>query len=195
MPKVKKDKKYTKLLRNEYDFEYARWKRKNRSYKKITKNDLKRLRQMAMDYHNELCKKHPQYKSLKKVCICLCQGAALHYVDGKTGIRDFDVYTFYEKGKVNYPYRSYVMRDFKNKKFGKTVGHSAKNNEKFKKFTGKKVDILGRGIDVQENETCKDSVVRYLTIESTETAHFLAKKAVVVLDPIEMIGDVIWPRK
>jgi hypothetical protein len=25
----------------------------------------------------------------------LCQGAALHYLDGRTGVKDFDVWSFY----------------------------------------------------------------------------------------------------
>jgi hypothetical protein len=29
------------------------------------------------------------------IAVALCQGAALHYVDGKTGVKDFDVFTFY----------------------------------------------------------------------------------------------------
>ena len=195
MPKVNKVRKYAKKLREEIDADYARWKKTNRSYKKITKDDLLRLRKIAIDYQKELCKKRVKYKSLERLCICLCQGAGKHYIDGTTGVRDFDVYTFYKKNGVNYPYRNVVIRDFQDNKFGTTDGYSEKVQNKLKDFTGRKVDIMGRQISVNKNETFKASVERYLSTEPTETAHFLAKKGVVVLDPLDNLGDILWPRK
>ncbi len=39
------------------------------------------------------------------VCRALCQGAALHYLDGTNGVKDFDVWSFYaERGDGPFPY-------------------------------------------------------------------------------------------
>ena len=35
----------------------------------------------------------------------LCQGAALHYVDAKNGVKDFDVWSFYtQRADGSFPY-------------------------------------------------------------------------------------------
>lgn len=70
-----------------------------RSYQAIFPNDLKRLLQIATQDQTAFFKEYPDWGKLyrrRKICIALCQGAALHYVNGATGINDFDVYTFYK---------------------------------------------------------------------------------------------------
>ncbi len=31
------------------------------------------------------------------IAVTLCQGAALHYLNGRNGVKDFDLWTFFEK--------------------------------------------------------------------------------------------------
>ena len=74
--------------------------RQGRSYLPIEISDLHKLLEIAYRDRESFFKTHPQWRKLygrRVVCVALCQGAAKHYLDGVTGINDFDVYTFYNK--------------------------------------------------------------------------------------------------
>jgi len=87
-----------------------------RSMKKITKSDLKKLGLIASEDRKEFFERNTKSKKLyeeKIICVALCQGAALHFVDGKNGVKDFDVWTFYKKQpKYHFPYRRIGHKDF-----------------------------------------------------------------------------------
>jgi hypothetical protein len=58
------------------------------------------------------------------LCVALCQGATLHYIDRATGIKDFDVWTlFAAHPRRPYPdpvlYRRNTSRDFGPSRFGR----------------------------------------------------------------------------
>ena len=159
-----------------------------RSYRAIEITDLKRLALIAQRDQIEFFENHPEWARLysaRKICIALCQGAALHYLDGTTGINDFDVYIFYRKhpAKDLYPKRikSY---DFGDAKFGQSQDKAD--------FIGRRVDCLVRSIDASEGEDVEISIQRYLMGGKTETARLLAAKAVILLEP--NCGKVIWQR-
>jgi hypothetical protein len=113
-----------------------------RSLKKITLHDLRNLASIARKDREDLFKRKPEFGKIYRdrlMCVALCQGAALHYLDGKTGIKDFDVWTFYKAyPKMPFPPRRNVQRDFGHPKFGKTPGAT--------QFAGKCVDLIGRSI-------------------------------------------------
>jgi hypothetical protein len=159
-----------------------------RSYQAIEIADLKRLAQIAQKDQIEFFENHPEWAKLysdRKICIALCQGAALHYINGSTGINDFDIYTFYRKhpAKDLYPKRikSY---DFGNAKFGQSQDKPD--------FIGRRVDCLVRSIDAVEGEDVGISIQRYLMGGKTETARLLAAKAVILLKP--NCGKVLWQK-
>jgi hypothetical protein len=67
--------------------------------------------------------KWSMYYSDRILGIALCQGAAVHYSTGKTGINDFDVFPLYRKNPLNNSYaRRIKTYDFVNAKIGKTKG-------------------------------------------------------------------------
>ena len=128
----------------------------------------------------------------RHIATTLCQGAALHYVNKKNGIKDFDVWFFYaEHSKLTYPYRALKKVDSKLVKFGRSSRDIAWS------FEGRRVDLMGREIDsdiIKSNNHDPITCIReYLTRSRTESATKLAEKAVVGLHPNNILGKVIWP--
>lgn len=160
-----------------------------RSYAKIEREDLKRLRAIAKKDLNQFFRKNSVYARLysdRVLCIALCQGAAQHYVDGKTGVHDFDVWTFFRRNPEKpWCYRRNVPYDFGDSKFGKSADRPG--------FIGRGVDCLGRDIEVLPTDNAESALKRYLKEGKSTTAKLLAKKAVVLLEPD--LGKVIWPVK
>ena len=156
-----------------------------RSFEKITDEDLKKLASIAATDRKDFLSRKPQYTG-DFLCSALCQGAALHFVDGKNGVKDFDVWSFYadEKGVPQFPPRRHACVDFGESKFGKEPDESLK---------GRRVDIFCRSIE--SNGNAVESVQRYLRDRPTPSAYFLAKKAVVLLEPTNLKGTIIWSVK
>jgi hypothetical protein len=68
------------------------------SLERITSADLRRLATLALDYFDDLFKRRPYASGRfrgRLLMLALCQGAALHYVDGLHGVKDFDVWGFF----------------------------------------------------------------------------------------------------
>lgn len=160
---------------------------KGRSFHPITLGDLKRLAEIASQDREEFFRTHPQWAKLyehRVICVVLCQGAALHYIDGTTGINDFDVYTFYEKNPLKDLYAKRIKSyDFGDSKFRKSIDKPD--------FIGRRVDCLFRSIVVNGRENAETTIRRYLEEGKTETARLLSAKAVVFLKPD--CGKIIWP--
>jgi hypothetical protein len=160
-----------------------------RSYKNIRESDLRRLAIMAREDREDLFCRNPQLKQIYQeriICVALCQGAALHYVDGKNGVKDFDVWTFYRQHSQRpFPYRRNVPRDFGDPRFGKTPG---KLN-----FKGKCVDLIGRSIPFRMGQRPIQTIQEWLSTSKNRSPRLLSAKAVVILEPKELIGTVAWP--
>lgn len=111
-----------------------------RSYEIITRHDLKRLAQIARDDLADFAKRHKRAYLLDNLlCIALCQGAALHYVNRTNGVKDFDVYLFFAKGRgKDYPPRRNKHLDFGPSMFGR--------HPRVEGYLGRCVDVLGRSI-------------------------------------------------
>lgn len=162
--------------------------RKGRSFEKIGIGDLRRLAKIAAKDRAEFFARHPDWAHLYRrrvLCTALCQGAALHFVHGKVGINDLDVYTFYATHLDRHWYaKRRRVCDFGDPKFGQSVDKPH--------FIGRRVDILGRDIPVHPNEDPARALVHYLESGRTETARLLAEKAVVLIDPPEYLGTIVW---
>lgn len=160
-----------------------------RSIEKITKADLKKLRRLAYADIEDFFKRNPIYKRPykgKEVLVALCQGAALHYIDGKNGVKDFDVWLFYPKKEPRLPYRRRGVVDFGSSKFGR---HPDAKPE----YTGRTVDVLMRSDQCFNKRGPESGLVRYLSDPKTKTAKLLGQKAVIGLYPESVFGKVLWP--
>lgn len=72
----------------------------SRSQVRITRSDLDRLALLAEADRDDLFERRPDTGRLyadRLFAVALCQGAALHYVDGTNGVKDFDVWSFYDQ--------------------------------------------------------------------------------------------------
>jgi hypothetical protein len=160
-----------------------------RSRKKITKVDFHRLADIAKADRNDLFRRNKDLGRLYRnrlICVCLCQGAALHLINGKNGIKDFDVWTFYKEHPARpFPYRRKVTRDFGIPKFGKT---SKKSH-----YIGRNVDLIGRSIPYERGQDPIKAIQLYLMTSNNKSPRLLAEKAVIILEPERLLGSVIWP--
>ncbi len=159
-----------------------------RSYERITREDLSYLAGIARLDREDFFARKPRYRVLEGglVCVALCQGAALHFVDGQNGVKDFDVWTFYaaRPSQPAFPWRRRTSRRFGDPRFGRLPERPG--------FVGRYVDLLGRSIEAG-GETDPAVILRgYLSEGQTNSARALARKAAVLLEPSERLGTVVW---
>jgi hypothetical protein len=162
--------------------------REGRSFVRIRRRDLDRLAELAAADRAAFFAAHPvwaQSYADRYIGAALCQGAAQHYADGKVGVQDFDVYSFFE---ANPKRRWYAKRnkhvDFGDPRFGQSLDRPD--------FVGRRVDLLGRGINRRSGESASACIQRWFAEGATDSARRLARKAVVLIDPQEHRGEVLW---
>ncbi len=151
--------------------------------------DLQRLSSLATADRADLFRRHPETGSLYRnrlFAVALCQGAALHFVNGTTGINDFDVWSFYRSHpKRPFPYRRVATLDFGDAKFGQTTGYEY--------FVGRRVDLIGRSVTDIDYSDPIAVLQRYLSSGTTESARRLSEKAVILIWPAPLLGTIVWP--
>ena len=151
-----------------------------RLYDRLSIDDLKRLRKLALEEHENFFERNPRlrkafYNSL--IGICLCQGAASHYLNPKVGINDFDIWHFYlEITNVNFPYRA----------------HKRIENG----YKGKPIDFLKRAIPKDKYNLDPNNpeqvIMEYLDKRNTKTKKLLLNKAIIGLYPDKIFSKVLW---
>jgi hypothetical protein len=70
--------------------------RSERSYEPLSPAHLRRLAELAEQDHQLFTRVdgRPEYRT-HRLSVTLAQGAALHYLDGRNGVKDLDVWTLY----------------------------------------------------------------------------------------------------
>lgn len=166
-----------------------------RSFETIDKEDLKRLRDLALKDLEEFFYRHPCYKVYENslILIALCQGAAKHFVDGKTGVKDFDVWSFFvENPSVRLPYRRWKQLDSELNKFG------VHSNDAKKGYKGRHVDLFMRTIKAdivkRKRDDPKGCINEYLKQAKSTSPKLLAEKTVIGLYPNTILGEVLYHR-
>ncbi len=161
-----------------------------RSLLPLTKSDLRRLGELASVDRESFFARNPATGSLyesRLFAVALCQGAALHFLDGKNGIKDLDVWSFYTENPARmFPPRRRAEVDFGDPRFGVSPGTTG--------YVGRKVDLIGRSIPDADPEEPVESLRRYLSGGKTKSARLLALKPVVLIEPAAMLGTTVWPR-
>jgi hypothetical protein len=163
----------------------------DRSLARIEIADLLRLAALAADAEAELFRRNPQGSGRyagRLLGRALCQGAALHYVDRRNGVKDFDVWSFYaQHDDWPFPARWRGTRDFGPSKFGRYPSDPPR-------YVGRRVDLLGRSLPAGPGADPVDVLRRYLATGRTASAKALAAKAVVLIDPQNRVGEIVWPQ-
>ena len=159
------------------------------SHLPIVEADLRRLLDLARQDRALFFERHTDWGvhyADRLLGTALCQGAALHFLDPCAGINDFDVYTFYADNPERKWYAKRIKcADFGDPKFGRSeVGP--------RDFTGRRVDLLARSLPVAPATELVSALRAWLSAGQTATARELAKKAVVVLEPLEQLGAIAW---
>ena len=70
----------------------------DRSLERITRADLKRLARIAEEERADFFSRHPEFSILyarRLLCTVLGEDAALHYLNGVTGVHEFSLWSFY----------------------------------------------------------------------------------------------------
>lgn len=152
--------------------------------------DLHKLAEIALDELARLYANREETGRLYRdrlLLLCLCQGGAEHFVRGKHGVKDFDIWAFYEHSERPFPYRSRWCRDFGPSRFGRRLEDEECG------YQGRRIDILGRSIPCTPGQDPGECVRRWLKSGAKEsTPWHLVQRPVVVISPKKECGSVIW---
>lgn len=145
----------------------------------ITKRDLKALGYIALHDISELQSRTGKDYG-KPLLVALCQGAALHFLDGTSRVSDLDVWVFFSGNAANdkFPHRRRRRVDFGN-------AHSGD-------LRNRPVDLLGRSIPHKSGESAIDSVRKWLRGRNP-SPQMLRRKACIAIWPETLLGYVVWP--
>lgn len=167
-----------------------------RSYAAIDDADLARLSDVASEDRERFFRVRPEYRE-RLLCVALCQGAGLHYVDvdageqEPNGVKDFDVWSFFAAipGQRFPADRRMTHVDLGPSKFGRWPDEP----DRFRHYRGRRVDMLMRALPVGVDADPATALRSYLGESRTGSARRLAAKGVVLIDAAVRRGEVVWP--
>lgn len=159
----------------------------SRSYEKITRQDLKKLAVLEVADREDFFARRPRWRvyANRVLCVALCQGAALHYLDGTTGVKDFDIWTFYAAHPTGFPYRRRAHADFGSPKFGRSR----------EDYVGRRVDFFARALPSRPSSDPVEALQRYFLEARSGSARKLAEKAAIIVEPTPLLASIAWPMR
>jgi hypothetical protein len=163
--------------------------RNGRSLERIGRNDLLRLAKLAADVEAGLFARHPHGAGRyvgRLVCRALCQGAALHYLDARNSVRTSTSGPSTPRATMAHSVPVEGNSGLRPSKFGRYPDDPPS-------FTGRRADLLGRSLDVPLDAEPATVLRDYFSAARTRSAKELAAKAVVLINPEQLAGKVVWP--
>jgi hypothetical protein len=164
--------------------------RSARSFETIERADLHRLAELALARIDAIFEKHPQKRALyegRLLGLCLCQGAADHYLAlaQSEGVHDFDLWAFFaRRPEARLWNRKPFTADYGPSKFKRSPRDSAR-------FSGRRVDVLWRCLPAEGVDPV-DAIRAYFAEAQTASARALRLKATVMAWPSEKAGEIVW---
>ncbi len=174
-----------------------------RSYIPLTTEHLSRLADLAREDRERFLTFHPDFRGLH-VATVLAQGGGLHWVNGTNGVKDLDVWTFFAlpPGHSRFPadirhrHVDFGPSELGRQRYKPAAARSEAEKRRFQvwsKFEGRRVDLMMRGLRVDVRDDPADGIWQWLTRgKPGSSPWFLAQKAVVMIDPADRRGEVIW---
>ena len=167
--------------------------RSARSFEKVEQCDLLHLGEIAIQKLETVMRRRPDRKALYEaqlIGICLCQGAADHYLSYGTpetrGVHDFDIWAFYYRvDRIGFWNRKSSTADFGPSKFGRSPLDPGR-------FIGRRIDLFWRAIEPKLGLNPFDPIIRYLAEPKTDSSHALSLNPAVIVWPDAHLGEVIW---
>ena len=161
----------------------------DRSLARIEIAGLLRLAALAADAEAELFRPNPDGSGRyagRLLGRALCQGllALRERAERRQGLRRLVLSAQYDDWP--FPARWRGTRDFGPSKFGRYPRDAPR-------YSGRRVDLLGRSLRVEPGADPADAIRRYLAGRRTRSAKELAARAVVLIDPEGRVGEIVWP--
>jgi hypothetical protein len=161
-----------------------------RSFSVIGRADLRRLAHLAQEDREDFFTRHPEFSILynrRLLCVALCDDAALHYVNGVSGVAEFSVWSFYaEHAEAPFPFHLVGHADFGKSKFGRAPDAA-------ETYQGRRVALHGRSIDAVAGSDPLSALQNYLKAGASPSARELSQKAVILIFPDDLCGIQAWP--
>lgn len=182
-----------------------------RSFAPVIDEDLERLAAIARQVHAVRNAARPEW-TRTLLAACLVQGGARHRVHGDRGVKDFDIYLFYEvpeRSARGFPWNKNSWQyDFGPSPHGKQLYTDddrskpslARRIPSWERFDGRRVDVLVRCIASSPDgpratvrawlERGANEARRGRPVEDMPSAWHLARCPVIALEPD--LGEVWW---
>jgi hypothetical protein len=161
-----------------------------RSYELITRADLRRLARIAQEQREDFFARHPEFAILyrrRMLCTALADDAALHFLNGTTGVAEFSLWSFYaEHPEAPFPFHVVDHVDLGQSKFGRAPDAP-------EGYVGRRISLRGRSIEAALEGDPLEALQRYLRAAASPSSRDLAHKAVVLVAPERMLGTQAWP--
>ena len=172
----------------------------------LTKRHLTRLSRLAEEDREQFYIAQPVYRH-RLIATVLAQGAALHYLDRKNGVKDLDVWSFFAlpADHTRFPadrrhrHVDFGPSDLGRQRYDLAKAKNARERSQWQRWQrehqGRRVDLLMRGLRCDLDEDPAAAVRAWLDRglrRSAKSPWHLRQKAVILIDPKHRRGEVIW---
>jgi hypothetical protein len=172
----------------------------------LTKRHLTRLSRLAEEDREQFYIAQPEYRH-RLIATVLAQGAALHYLDRKNGVKDLDVWSFFTlpAGHTRFPadrrhrHVDFGPSDLGRQRYDLARAKNAHERSQWQRWQrehqGRRVDLLMRGLRCDLDEDPAAAVRGWIDRglrRSAKSPWHLRQSAVILIDPKHRRGEVIW---
>ena len=156
-----------------------------RSAAAITERDLARFGKFAVQGHKRKCEFRSELRG-RLVAACLAQGGAAHLLDPSIGLKDIDLWLYYDTtGTRPIGAKAIVNFDLGPSKFGRHPDDPPK-------YVGRRIDVMARSLPDSAVGLDPADAVRTWLSGPQESPKLLRQKPVILLWPPLRRGEILW---